>query len=98
MSELVPIKTYTIPEYGITVRVFNGGNGEIVSELKDQFVDGNEREMVVAGILEPDREALAMVDAIEALILGHACSGIDIESKAYLTGLRSALDACANHL
>jgi hypothetical protein len=93
MAELVPIKTYTIPEYGITVRVFNGGNGDIVSELKHQLLDENEPADIA-----PDLEAVAMADAIEALILGHACAGVDIESKAYITGLRSAIDACANHL
>lgn len=92
MSEL-PIKTFTIPEYGIVVNVYNGGHGSITSELKHQFILLHEPSEV-----EPDREAIATADAIEAMILGHACAGMDIESKMYLAGLHSAVDACSNNL
>ncbi len=38
----------------------------------------------------------AMVDAIESLVLGHACAGIDVTSEAYKEGLISALGGMAN--
>ena len=42
---------------------------------------------------EPD-DAL---DAIESLILAHACAGVDVESPAYIEGLETALDAIDNN-
>ena len=35
-------------------------------------------------------------DAIESLILAHACAGIDVTSPAYLEGVNTALDAISN--
>jgi hypothetical protein len=37
------------------------------------------------------------MDAIEALVLAHACAGVDVESAAYLEGLNSALEAIDNN-
>jgi hypothetical protein len=36
-------------------------------------------------------------DLLESLIVAHACEGIDIESPAYVQGLRSCLEALANN-
>lgn len=38
----------------------------------------------------------AMCDAIESLVLGHFCAGVDVNSKAYVEGLKTALDAIGN--
>jgi hypothetical protein len=38
------------------------------------------------------------MDGIEALVLGHACAGIDITTDAYLTGIRTAVDGAANNI
>jgi hypothetical protein len=35
---------------------------------------------------------------IEALILGHACAGIDITTPAYLSGIEAAVEGAANNL
>jgi hypothetical protein len=40
----------------------------------------------------------AAMDAIESLVLGHACAGIDVTNPRYLEGVRTCLEACANHL
>jgi hypothetical protein len=37
-----------------------------------------------------------MMDALESIILAHACSGIDIESLAYIEGIETAVEACGN--
>lgn len=37
-----------------------------------------------------------MMDAIESLVLAHACRGIDIESEEYADGVRVAYEACCN--
>jgi hypothetical protein len=39
-----------------------------------------------------------MIDAIESLILAHACAGIDIESPAYIEGIETAVEACSNNV
>jgi hypothetical protein len=36
------------------------------------------------------------MDAIEALILGHACAEIDISTPAYIEGIESAVEAILN--
>ena len=86
------MKTYTIPKYGITVNVCSdsGANaGEIISELTKHVI-GTEPT-------ENNFELKGAVDAIEALIVAHACAGIDVASKAYVEGLDSALEAIANN-
>jgi len=87
------MKTYTIPKYGITVQVMtNNGKraGTIDSKLKDHLIGSD---------LEGDTgELYAVVDALESLILAHACAGLDISSPAYVEGLRTCLEALGNHL
>ena len=38
------------------------------------------------------------LDAIESLLLAHACCGVDVTSPAYISGLNTALEAITNHL
>ena len=40
----------------------------------------------------------AAMDAIEALVLAHACAGVDVASPAYAEGLETAVEACWNKL
>ncbi len=40
----------------------------------------------------------AAMDAVESLVLAHACAGIDVTDLRYVEGLRTCIDACANHL
>jgi hypothetical protein len=37
------------------------------------------------------------IDAIESLILAHACAGIDVESPAYIEGINTTLEAISNN-
>jgi hypothetical protein len=39
-----------------------------------------------------------MADAIESLILAHACAGVDVTALAYVAGIETSLEACGNHL
>jgi hypothetical protein len=76
------MKTYTIPEYGIIVKIYpgpRGNGGAIESKLRNRL-------------------SKVRTDTLEALVLGHACEGIDISSKEYRTGLQSAVEACISHL
>jgi hypothetical protein len=86
------MKTYTIDKYGITVNVCLDGGvnaGSLVSELT-KHVLGDEHT-------ENEFELKGAVNAIEALIVAHACEGIDVASKAYVAGLDTALEAIANN-
>jgi hypothetical protein len=85
----------TISEFGIIVELFQVPetestklHGVISSKLKEHLV-GNDPTN--------DPELLAVINTIESLVLGHACAGIDVSSPAYVEGLRSSLEAIANH-
>jgi hypothetical protein len=56
--------------------------GRITSDLKKQA---------------DTRLGRAAMDAVEALVLAHACAGVDVASPAYLEGLETAIEACWNH-
>lgn len=45
-----------------------------------------------------DSELLAAYDALESIILAHACSGIKVTSQEYLSGIQVALDAIQNYV
>lgn len=47
---------------------------------------------------EDDRRYNIAIDAIEAVVLAHACAGVDVNTPAYLRGVIDACHACANNL
>ncbi len=69
--------------YGIIVSCAADGSGTISSDLHSP---------------SSGPEFLAAIDALESLVLAHACSGIDICSPAYLEGIETAVDAITNHV
>jgi hypothetical protein len=38
----------------------------------------------------------AAIDALESLVLAHACADIDVEAPAYLEGIETTVDAVVN--
>jgi len=48
--------------------------------------------------LESNRLYNYAMDALESMILGHACAGIDITTPAYIEGIESAVQGCANSI
>jgi hypothetical protein len=81
-----------LPAYDIRIELWgdvdaNGvyDGGELHSSLHD-------------GEMEGDEEIRAAVDAIEALVLGHAVAGVNVVSPAYLEGLESAVQGLFNNL
>jgi hypothetical protein len=77
------IKTIQLPCYGIVVKT-RYGSGTISSNLTEDSPD--------------DAEWQSGVDAIECLVLAHACAGVDIEAPAYVEGIRNAVGFCADNL
>lgn len=47
---------------------------------------------------EDDEEFNAAMDAVESMVLAHACAGIDVTDPRYVEGFRTCIDACANNL
>jgi len=88
-SDRTVARKIQLPCYGITLTLAreNGveepGSGSIVSDLREPDTATN-------------RQYNAAIDGLEALILAHACAGVDVESPAYLEGIETAVDAIAN--
>lgn len=80
-----------LPCYGITVTLVRGnvadkpGSGSIASDLRAVETAAN-------------RQYNAAIDGLEALILAHACVGVDVESPAYVEGIETAVEAIVNHV
>lgn len=95
-------KIIKLPCYEIVVELEDKedgtyGGGNITSDLHEEpqcYKDGQ--------IDRKEIEAISFyntaMDAIEALILGHACAGVDITTYAYLEGIESAVQGCSNNL
>jgi len=88
-SDRTVARKIKLPCYGITVTLAREdggeepGSGSIVSDLREPETAAN-------------RQYNAAIDGLEALILAHACAGVDVESPAYLEGIETAVDAIAN--
>ena len=79
-------KIIELPIFGIVIDLTSDGGGSISSrDLKTEHDD------------EEDELYNASMDGIESMILAHAIAGIDIESPAYLEGVKTAVDGCANN-
>lgn len=76
-------KTIETGVFGITVHLDEAGGGRVVSDLRDGS-DGDNVQYASA------------IDAVESLILAHACAGIDITSPAYLEGVETTIEAISN--
>lgn len=74
------MKIYDINGDGYSMRVVvKDGWGKITSDLRGD--DPNE-----------DTD-FSEFDAVESLVLAHACAGIDVSSPAYVEGLNTTINA-----
>jgi hypothetical protein len=76
-------KLIELPCFGIKITLTGQGGGGISSDLHDD---------------DEDHVGCAMADAIESLILAHACAGVDVTAPAYVAGIETSMEACENHL
>ena len=74
--------TIALPCFGIVIETIDNA-GRITSDLKS---DGDNAELTAA------------MDAIESLILAHACAGVDVASPAYVEGIETTVETCWNKL
>lgn len=79
-------KMISLPVFNILITITaDGGGGAIASDMKE-----NEET--------PEDEMFnAAIDGIESMILAHAIAGVDVESPAYLEGIETAVQACADN-
>ena len=84
----------TLPVFNILITITpDGGGGSITSDIHEDEVG---REHSDEDISEADLFNAAM-DGIESMILAHAIAGVDVESPAYLEGIETAVEGCANN-
>jgi len=89
------MKTIKLPCYGIVIEIHENGGGSITSQLHE-FVD--------VEVTRDDDEVAsdelydAAMDAVESMILAHAIAGIDVSSPAYMEGIETTVEACANNI
>ena len=95
------MKTIKLPCYGIVVETDEEGGGSIISDLHEDYSgccnDPNNLREQEDEKKEIENYNIAM-DAIESLILGHACAGIDITTPAYIEGIESAVQGCSDNM
>ena len=94
-QEAKNMKRIELPCYGIVVHVDekNPQNGRITSNLKEEPPKRENVEDMV------EREKFdAAYDMVTAIVLAHACAGVNIESPAYIEGIESAIEGAGNQL
>lgn len=68
----------------IDIQLDGKGGGSITSNLKSDPDEGDEGYD-------------AAIDGIEALIMAHACAGIDVADRRYVDGILAAVEGAANN-
>jgi hypothetical protein len=77
-------KTYELPGTGITVTVLPDGSGKLATRIEQSMEIG-------------DEAFNAAVNAVESLVLAHACAGVPVDSEDYVTGVKTTLEAISNN-
>ncbi|NJL71079.1 MAG: hypothetical protein HC888_05400 [Candidatus Competibacteraceae bacterium] len=85
------MKTINLPAYGIEITL-----GDPDPESPSRYLGGS----IKSDLKDDNRQSRynAAIDALESLILAHACAGVDVESDAYLEGINTTCDAIFNNL
>ena len=79
------MRKITLPCFGIVVETDGNGAGGINSDLhENDQVDNPMEECQIA-------QYNAAMDAIESMILAHACAGVSITSPGYVEGIEAAV-------
>ena len=73
-----------LPIAELTVELDGKGGGKVTSYLYEWLTADDENE-------EAQTFYKGVADGLEAMILGHACAGIDVASPEYVAGLERVL-------
>jgi hypothetical protein len=82
----------SIPELGIELQI-KGKSGTILKGVKEINLEGMNPEET-----EESKELCGALDAVDSLILAHACAGINVKDPKYIEGVQVTLEAIANNL
>ena len=82
-------KTIELPCYGIKVTLAEQ-DGQVSGEIQSDLIESGR----IAGKEDIDYA----MDGVESMILSCACSGIDIQSPAFLEAIETSVDACTEKL
>jgi hypothetical protein len=99
-------KTVKLPCFGIVVELTDMephaltpnryGGGSITSDLKEKFGPSPcQLSKEECDVIDRYND---MMDALESIIMAHACAGIDIESSAYIEGIETSVQSCADNI
>ena len=78
------METLRLPCFGIVITLDGKGGGEINSKFDTPVADNLDNEAF---------EALgAAFYALESTIFAHACAGIDVQSPAYIKGIKTTFN------
>lgn len=83
-----------IKPYTITLNLSrnkHGWGGSIETDMQEPEDMERDTEIVLSRA-----KFNAAIEGIESVILGHACAGLDVAAKAYIEGIRTALEAIGN--
>ena len=83
VQEFSADRVINLPAFGIIIN-FADGAGTISSDLHEEGEGAKDYNLAM--------------DGIESMILAHAMAGVDVESPAYLEGIETAVEACANNI
>jgi hypothetical protein len=101
-------KKINISEFGLEIEVDDTGGGWITSKMKEAcpYCGENgcysscDESQYASDVNEESEDNVenrksfnTSIDALESLILAHACAGIDVEAYGYVEGIRTALQA-----
>ena len=89
--------TITVPKIGIVIRL---GDINPNGTRSGRIIGGNLRRRVITDVVLSfdDEQFNYMIDALESILLAHACAGVDVTSPEYVNGLIAALEDCANQI
>jgi hypothetical protein len=94
-------KTIKLPCFGLTIQLGDPDPQRPGAFQGGKLLVGFERPTTVPLVVTNDEEYLrevdAALDALESLIVAHACAGIDVSSPAYVEGIETAYDAIDNN-
>lgn len=73
--------------------------GMIGIMLTSPDAEGKRTGTISTTFRHPDAEGEEdpALDAIESLLLAHACAGVDVESDAYIEGINTTLESIENN-
>lgn len=93
------MKTIEVPCFRIRIQIFEGSSSLLDGPCTSTgIISSNLHAKDKRPWMNSLEAQEAAIDGLERLVLAHACQGIDVCSKAYVTGIINAVDAIIHQL